>query len=183
MDVPGVACDACTLLNLIATDRPEEILPAYGCPCFIVKAVQSAETLYLRALPEDDPAQSIYKVDLSILGEKGVLTAVELTEQEQITYVAYARDIDDGEAQTAALAVHRGLWLATDDGKARRFAESKAIQLLRTSEWVKRWAEKDGIGPGAIRDALRQIEFKARFRPNSKDPLYTWWRNLYAGSM
>lgn len=179
MDVPGIACDACTLLNIVATGKSEDVLKAYGCPCFIVKTVRESETLYLRSMPEEDPAQPIYRVDLMALADAGILIDEELTGVERDTYIAYAQEVDDGEAMTASLALHRSWWLATDDGKARRFCESKGIHLLRTSEWLKHWSESAGVPVVELREVLRRIELKARFRPNSKDPLYLWWSNIY----
>jgi predicted nucleic acid-binding protein len=54
-------------------------------------------------------------------------------ETEATTFVDLSREMDDGEALTCALAMHRQCDVATDDRKARRILSARAPQVLVTS--------------------------------------------------
>jgi hypothetical protein len=175
-DVPLI-WDACGLLNLAATARAGAILAALDCPCCVVDDVRAAEILFLRPLPEEDPHGNLVPVDLSELLDAGLLREVTLTAAEQELYVQYAREVDDGEALTAAAAVSRQFRVATDDRRAIRLPGSLDVPppVVTTPEWLKHWADASQVDGEALGSVLRRVELCARYRPRRAHPLHDWW--------
>jgi predicted nucleic acid-binding protein len=102
------------------------------------------------------------------------------SEAEATTFVDLAREMDDGEALTCALAVHRQCDVATDERKARRILSTRAPQVLVTSTLalVKQWAELAGIAKAELRAVLLNIRSGANYFPGERDPLYPWWIDI-----
>src|SRR5579864_1673701 len=115
---PGLVWDACALLNLLATREEIRILKAMRCSSYVVAEVLRDEVLHLRPLPEEDPLGRLVAADTSSLLHDGQLTEVSLGPTELATFVRFAAFIDDGEARSAAVALHRGFRLVTDDRKS-----------------------------------------------------------------
>jgi hypothetical protein len=174
-DAAGYGWDACCALNLLATRQVEQILGSLGAPSYIVRQVLQGEVLTLRALPEEDPDQPLVAADFSAAIASGALQSVELSAEEQATFMAFATGMNDGEARTAALARHRGLHLVTDDRISLRIAEEHAIPILTTPDWVKWWADASSASSSSLRDCLYRIEVCARYKPRRMHPLYAWW--------
>jgi hypothetical protein len=63
------------------------------------------------------------------------------SEAEENSFVNFAVELDEGEAVTGAIAMHRHWGIVTDDRKARRvFARTNPhVQLLSTPEFIKHW--------------------------------------------
>lgn len=181
--VSGWVWDACGLLNLMATERTGSILPCFGVPSFVVREVRSGEVFTLRPLPEEDPTGKLLLVEMASLFATGVLQEVEMSAIEQATFVAFAATLDDGEARTAAVAVHRGFGVVTDDRVALRLlgAHSPLIPTLQTPDWVKLWAEEETVSPEILSNVLRRIELCAHFFPRRAHPLKSWWDSHRAG--
>lgn len=160
----GVIWDACGLVNLAATARAEEVLRAMGCQSYVVREVREKEATHLRPIPEEDPQGQLVPIDFTPLLQAGLLQDVTLAAAEHATFVGFAGLVDDGEARTAAVAVHRGLWMATDDRGALRLLRSLSAPLtaLTTPEWVSHWATTTGAGPQALGEVLRRIQLCAR---------------------
>jgi predicted nucleic acid-binding protein len=118
-------------------------------------------------------------VELDPLFERGVLNrcAIE-NEREEDLYVAYALELDDGEAMSLAVAESRGLPLATDERKARRVVRDNCPQLplISTAEVIHEWAQSREASE--IVAAVRSIHYRARFQPSDPDPLAPWWATL-----
>ena len=119
---PGIAWDACGLLNLAASGSGGEILAAQGCASYVVREVLEAEVIYQRPLPEEDPEGRLVPVDLSPLFEADLLTETEPTDEERETALILAQDVDDGARLRFRLywlvvgpfsAFIRRRWLAT----------------------------------------------------------------------
>jgi predicted nucleic acid-binding protein len=167
--------DACVLINLLASGEVEGILRAAAGDSFICTAVES-ESIYLRT---DDPKAPLEHIDLSPLVGSGLLTVCDIEgNNEAELYVDYASALDDGEAMSLAIALSRGLVLATDERKARRlFVEAVGdnARLTSTSELLRRWAEAEGIPADRLKTALLHIEKRARYQPPASDANYQWW--------
>lgn len=137
--------DACVLINILASGRPQEILANSGYS-FGICTVVSKESLYLRA---SDPSAPPEAVDLNSLVQAKCLSVYGLAAtEEQAAYINYAADLDDGEAMTLALASCRGFLVATDDRKARRiFWEDTGdpARLLSTAQILKMWSQAVGL--------------------------------------
>jgi predicted nucleic acid-binding protein len=175
---PLILLDACCLLNLYATGRIEEIVRSIRAQFGIV-AVVATEALYVYRGGGGQDAQQRVPVDTSPLVAAGLLDILRPeTELEHLSFVAFAAVLDDGEAMTAALAIHRGAAVATDDRKALRELRAQAPQvtLWSTASLIKQWAENCHITRSELGAALRDIRARSRFQPGAHDPLSGWWQ-------
>ena len=175
--LPLLLLDACCLLNLFATRHIEHILRTLQHRFAIAVAVKTeARWVFEPGEGEDPPDRE--SVDVESLATAGLLDLLSPeTDRENEDYVAFAVVLDDGEAMTAALAVHRGAQVATDDRVARRELRARAPQvaILSTSELLHAWSNEGHIEPPVLAQALRDVRTRARFLPPTSDPLRAWW--------
>lgn len=169
--------DACCVINLYASARMETILRAWPVAVAVADYVRDEEALMVREGPEgsDLPAEPI---DLRPLIAAGALDVASLRDAEVETFVTLAAAFgDDGEAATAALAVHRGWALATDDRGAinvlRRVAPQ--VRIVSTPELIQRWAEEAAVPFDVLRTVLVNVRTRARYEPHVQHPLRRWW--------
>ena len=174
-----VYLDCCAILNVYATRRFDEILVAHR---FIVaERVLKDEVLFVRNTAVTSPDRE--PVDLQPSIERGTLTVERIeTAEESATFVNLAVALDDGEAETGALAFHRGGYVATDDAAAIRVLSSlePAVPVLRTSALLKAWVDREAPDAAIVRAVLKDIRERARFVPGEADPLREWWVNMAA---
>jgi len=97
------------------------------------------------------------------------------TEEEIEIYVHFAREVDDGEPSSLAIAKSRNLTVATDDRKAIRLASESGIGVITTPELVERWVRNTSPTEAEIILAILAIERFAKFRPRRGSPVYNWW--------
>jgi hypothetical protein len=187
-DESTLLLDACCAIILLASGRAEQILASLPHEPAVVPLVLEREVFYVDPEPDEGAAAepepgvipSREEVRLKPLVERGVIRVLAPeTEQEHALYVDLALELDDGEAMTGALAIHRNASLATDDRKAIRVlgAELPPERILRTSHLVKTWADA-GAPIELVRQALRHIENRASFLPPQDDPLLAWWKGV-----
>jgi predicted nucleic acid-binding protein len=168
--------DSCVLLNLAASDEIADIIASIDGATFVCTAARK-EALFLR-----DQTDAGVLVPLAIddlLGGARIQVSDLATDDEEEQFVLLARDLDDGEAMSMAIAASRGMRFASDDQKARRvFVDlvSSPARLISTSDILKRWAETHAVTPQRLRDALRRIGVRARFTPSRRDPNAFWWQ-------
>jgi hypothetical protein len=176
--VDDLLLDACVALNLLASGIELGELAGASNVRFLMTTVVAAETLWIDPL---DPAGQRERIDNESLGARGI-TLVALNDDELERFVDLARSIDDGEAATIAVAIHRGLRVATDDRKAHRLAISQLppIEIVGTTELVRRWADSASTAGTRVVDAVRSIEVRASFFPPRDDPLLGWWNSVMA---
>jgi hypothetical protein len=174
-----VACDACCLINLMAADC---ILPAPSRRVlkgnlFIPLAV-AAESLYLlRPDPEGGDMLVKAAIDLEPYFQSGALAKCHVQGDGEIDlFVRFATTLDDGEAECLAIAMSRGLTLATDDRLAARLAQENGVSLINTAQLVKKWAVDVGASSAEIAATLSNIQKFARFVPRALSPEAKWWR-------
>lgn len=171
---PNALLDACAVLSLFATGRMDEIVSVLGPPVAVAGQVVE-EALYIRRVIDGEIGP--VRVDLAPLIDFGMLSVVDAkTEQELLTFIDLAVDLDDGEAMSAALAIHRGYVLVTDDRKALRILKGR-VQIRPTLEVIKDWAETQRIGSEALRAALNAIDQRG-YRPGRRHPLHDWWEGV-----
>lgn len=119
------------------------------------------------------------RVELAPLVESGLLQIVDVeTEEEaEIVVTLAAQRLDQGEAITGAIAIHREWALVTDDKRARTVIGQRAqhLQLLYTLELVRHWSELNAIAPDALSMTLRNIRRLSAYTPHKQHPLYDWW--------
>jgi hypothetical protein len=139
--------------------------------------VRVGEVLCLRPLPVEDAKGNLIQVDTNRLLQPGQLEEVAVSVVETATFVEFAAKMDDGEARSAAVAAHRGFWLATDDRVSLRGAREyiPPIPTITTPEWIKYWAEQASVDRQALAETLRRIEICATYRPRREHQLRAWW--------
>jgi len=173
-----ILLDACVLLNLCATDRLEEIgrcVPGG----FSVATAAREEALFLR--DPTDAAQPLKPLLLDPFFEQGVLQSLPLAPDEESLFVNIAAELDEGEAMSMAIAIHRNLDLATDDRKALRLYANfggDPKRLWTTLSVVKVWADRAAPSRDELVRAARAIRDRARYMPASNHPLHSWWSPL-----
>ena len=178
---PNLILDACSVINLFATQRMEEILRALPIACTVARHVAEREVLWVGRGRRDDPESDKERVTLGTLIEAGTVGLVDLeTDAEADTFVELAARLEDGEAYSGAIAAHRGLTVVTDDEPARKVFTSRtpAIATIRTSDVLYRWSLEPDVKSEDIRRALRLIRERARFEPCGADPHRPWWTTL-----
>ena len=150
--------DASCLLNLSATERCRDIA----------------------ALLREQVAVADYDqivVDLSPLVSEGLVEVMRLASpDEEAAFVALAAMIDDGEAVTAARAVHRECSVATDDRKARRVLSERVptVPLVSTLDLMAQWVETMSGPLVELRTALERMRSGASSVPGPRDPRHMW---------
>ena len=170
--------DASCLLNLYATERFGDIAASLREQVAVADYVLEEEALFIRREASADGEDDELVVDLSPFVSEGVVEVMRLADpNEEATFVALAAIIDDGEAVTAALAVHRGCSVATDDRKARRVLSERAptVPLTSTLDLVAQWAETMSVSVVELRTALERMRSGASYVPGRHDPRYIWW--------
>jgi predicted nucleic acid-binding protein len=168
--------DACVALNLLASGIDLTELAMASDVRFRMTTVVASEMLWLDPL---DSAGEREQFDSVALVGRGV-TLITLDEEESERYVDLAHDIDDGEASTIAVAIHRGLRVATDDRKAARLATSQTppIHVTRTTTLLRRWTELSGAEGERVRQVLHAVRNRASYVPSRDDPHIEWWGSV-----
>ena len=174
-----VLLDASCLINLYATARLRDIALALPYPFGVAAYVAERETQYVWRSGASVAEEERVPVDLEPLVEEGPIRVMSLeSEAEEGTFVDLASMMDDGEAVTGAIALHRGYAVATDDRKARRVLAERAesVRIVSTLELLKLWGETASVSEAELREALSAMESGASYLPGEREPLYGWWR-------
>jgi predicted nucleic acid-binding protein len=170
--------DASCLLNLYASGKLWEVAETLPQPLAVAEYVVQQEALYVRRRVSEQEPQEREPVDIGSLLAAGLVQVITLnSEAEATTFVDLASEMDDGEAMTCALAMHRQCVVATDDRKARRVLSGRAphVPIICTLAIVKQWAELAGITKAALKTSLLHIWSGANYYPGEREPLYEWW--------
>lgn len=119
-------------------------------------------------------------IDLQPFIDAGLLIVVSPeSEAENITFVNFAAALGgDGEAVTGAIALHRGWSIGSDDRKATSFfsRHTPHLQVISTPELVKHWIDTAHPAFELVCTVLQKIQARARYEPNQKHYLYSWWQ-------
>ncbi len=178
--------DASCLLNLYATGRFSDIATALPYQVAVADYVLEVEALYVWRPDPTGTREESESVDVSTLIDGGLVQVVGLEgPEEEATFVDLAALVDDGEAITGAIAVHRQCALATDDRKARRVLGERTptVPLLSTLELLKLWADGTAVPDTHLRAAAEGMRLGASYVPGPRDSLYSWWHGVMeAGS-
>ena len=176
-----ILLDASCLLNLYATGRLRDIALDLPYRLGVAEYVREREALYVWRRGSTGDEDKRVPVDLTSLVDEGAIQVVRPERpEEEAAFVDLAAVVDDGEAVTIALALHRGYSVATDDRKARRIlAElAQSIPLFSTLELLKAWAERASVSNSELRQAMLAIQSDASYIPSVRDPLYEWWLTI-----
>jgi predicted nucleic acid-binding protein len=165
--------DACVLINLLASGRFEDI--ASGCGFrFAITSVVAQEALYLRHAATGERE----RIDLQKFIDRGILEVLSVeSEVEKLRYIEIALSLDDGEAESVAIAESRHLALATDDKKARTIIQHQGlkIELWSTCQLLKHWQNKCSISDTDLSEVLAHIFSRAKYCPKFGHPDFEWW--------
>ena len=170
--------DASCLLNLYATGRMRDIAASTGYQFEVADYVLRYEAFYVLQTNLEGAAEERVPVDLDSLIGDGLLHVVELEGEDVLSsFVQLASLVDDGEAATGALALHRDCSVAIDDRKARRVMGEvmPGVALVSTLELMQLWAEEASTSASELQEALRAMQIRASYVPGRRDPLYGWW--------
>ena len=177
-----VILDASCIISLYASGVMEEILQAISKQVAVAAYVEREEALWVYT-GEGEQREAIV---LQSFVEAGLLTIVEIESEEESETVATlaAQRLDQGEAITGAIAIHREWTLVTDDRRARTVVGGVArrLQLLTTLELVKHWTEIDSVSPDVIAAVLHDIRRLAAYIPHRQHSHYEWWYKHHGGS-
>ena len=172
-----ILLDACCILNLFASGQFLAILKSLPAEIVVTTVVQERELKTLQRLQEEEN-NAVLEFETAIT--QGLLKVVDFeSEEEEESFVNYAAILDDGEAATFAIAIHRKWAVATDDDKAIKFLKKNFsyLQILSTPEIIKYWSEEEKIASLILSNVLNAIQIKGRYKPRKNDPLRTWWTN------
>lgn len=170
--------DTCAVLSLYATRRMAEILALVHGPIAIFDVVYE-ESLYVRRVVDGESERE--PVHLMPLVDSGVLSVIGTDDEGELqTFVDLAAELDDGEAMTAALAIHRSYVLVTDDRKAERLLAGR-VPLRATLDLVKSWVDIEEVDVATVRAVLTGI-YDRGYQPPNRHPLKGWWDGFMSGS-
>jgi predicted nucleic acid-binding protein len=178
MDPQDVLVDACVVINLAASQIWDEVAEANGYQFVLTRKVTEESQFYYLVRPS---GLDRVEIDMQALEARGAITIEDPLPGELGTFVEYAQHLDDGEAETLAVSVHRGIELATDDLRAIKFVDEQQlpVKLVRTSSMVYAWASKVNPAQTLLTEVLRRISLGARFMPPKSAPHADWWiRNM-----
>jgi hypothetical protein len=166
--------DACVVTNLHACRYITEIIGTIPGPVVLADRVYQECRFDPFATPDND-GERAERMDLRELIESGRLGLIEdVGDDELRTYVDFAIELDDGEAMTLALAIHRGYTVVTDDRAAIRMVSARA-PLRSSLDLVREWAEREAITADVVRTTLTDLRGRGRYVPGRNHPLKVWW--------
>ena len=180
----SLVLDTSCLLNLYATGHFREIAASLRDQVGVSDFVLEEEALFIRRGSPTDGQEVLDPVDLSPFVSEGLVEVMYLeSPNEKATFVDLSAVVDDGEAVTAALALHRGCSIAIDDRKARRVLAERAptVPLVSTLELVVRWVENVSVPLDELRSSLKRMRFRTNYVLGSCDPHYEWWLDIMQG--
>jgi hypothetical protein len=177
VDHDHVILDACCVMTLYGSDRMADVLATLPAPVFVCDYVLDEEALTVYDGPPDDIRAAETDIDLRPLEQHGLIERTSLRPDEQATFVTLAQHVDDGEARTIAIPIHRDWAVGTDDKKALQVCRSDSIdqQPITTPAVMRHWADRAEPSRDEVTDALRKIRARAVYLPGTGHPEYEWW--------
>lgn len=169
--------DACCVINFAASGSLFDILSCIPAQTVITEEVKNE----LSSLPCSEGESSGSLVQLQLAIEEQILVITDFSsEGEESLFIDYAFTLgDDGEASTAAIAIHRGWSMATDDKKAISLfqKETPHLEIISTLEIVKYWSQRANLDSYELKNVLESIQNNGRYVPHKNHPLLGWWLN------
>ena len=172
---PPLLLDACVTINLVAAGPVHQIARSIGRSCLITRQAAN-EVGHLRDMAGGETR--VTPVDLTDHVQPGAFQIIDLASDEIPLFVELAGLVDDGEAATIAVAIKRGLPLATDDRKARRLCAERGLALpTGTVTLIRRYCEARALDHARISHLLQRISSRASFQAPRGDPDLKWWND------
>jgi predicted nucleic acid-binding protein len=170
--------DACAVVNLYASRKMPEILAVIDGTVAIVDTVEREAQYVLRGGKGDD-AREREPVELRPLIATGALSVIASDDEaELLTFIDLTQDLDEGEAMTAAIAIHRGAAVVTDDRKAARILGDRGVACQSTLGLLKAWADAHALADIVIRRVLTDLRERGTYEPPRAHPLRGWWNAI-----
>lgn len=152
--------DASVIINLLGSGIPDRLIEALDGQ--ILVAEQVFREVYA------DPGKRISpQTWLNRLDRQGLIEIAELSNESLSTYLDLATErLDDGEAATLALAIHRDAVPVIDEKQARRFYLSHYPErpMSSTVELFYRLDQRQCLSEDTLRTALFQALRIAKMR-------------------
>jgi len=160
-------------LNILATGHAAAL--CYGRQLLLAPKIR-AESLFVY---DSATRENRISIDAHYLAEQRINTlAVDLTDSEKAMAVRFAADVDDGEAESLAIAHERGIPLLSDDVRAGRIATQLGIRLQTTLELLHNWSA--GRTALELREAACGLRDRASYAAPRTHPLRDWFLTLIA---
>ncbi|MEY4531147.1 MAG: hypothetical protein RLZZ156_1868 [Deinococcota bacterium] len=180
--------DSCSLLNLAASGRLAQIAKTLELRFSVIPKVYPNESQFVHQRDGRVRLEAV-ALDLSDVVQAGIIhIEADLTPAELELYLEFIdpdnkNRIDDGEAMTAASAIHRKAGLVTDDRKARRVILERVptMQIISSMGLVRMWAEKNGIARPELIEVFENIEICARYTIGKRDAEFDWYKKITEG--
>jgi predicted nucleic acid-binding protein len=172
--------DACALVNLRCGWGALNELQNFGAS-WSIGDTALREALFVRDFdPNGDPIKVTLNPE-SVVAD-GNLQVLSLDgEKENTSFVEFALELDDGEAQAMSLALHRGFVLLTDDRPAVRVASGlTTVQTMGTPEVLIAWVNANPAQRPRLPEIIRRVTVLGPFQLKKTSPHYTWWQALLA---
>jgi predicted nucleic acid-binding protein len=172
--------DACAVVNLYATRRMSKIIAAMDGPVAVVDIVAREAQFVWRGGNGDD-AREREPVDLQLFFDDGLLSVISSDDEDELlTFIDLTAVIGEGEAMTAAVAIHRGCTVVTDDRKASRELTARGVSLRTSLDLAQAWHESAGIPESVLRSALADLRQRGTYEPARAHPPSGWWDRIMA---
>lgn len=180
-DTKPSVLDTCVVLNLFASGVFEAVVATWHHPVAVSGRASRSEVLYTLA-PSLEPGQrEMVPLDLSPFVASGAIMELSgESDVELMTRIGLERIMDPGEAQVAALAVHRGHSVITDDRAALRLLQQEQpdLPLFTTLDMIRHWSEVQSVVPEELRKVFWRMRQGAKFLPSRKLPHWGWWKGI-----
>ncbi|NII73979.1 hypothetical protein FHW84_002564 [Dyella sp. SG562] len=169
--------DACSIINLFCGWEGIQELHTFG-------ASWSTTTTALREFKEVRVRQADGTIIRSpiehplLLQQYPLAILSDLSDNELDTATNLSIEIDDGEAECLAVALHRNLVFVSDDALAIAAAESRGAQTVSSLDLISQWADLEPRRPALLFGILERIELLARYVPPRSHPRRGWWEKV-----
>ena len=172
---PLTLLDACAVLNLYATRWMGPILAAVDGPVGVTDVVLQESQFVLRGGTGEE-AREREPVELQPFLNDGLLEVIASdVEEELLTFIDLSQEVGEGEAMTAALAIHRGCIVVTDDRKASRILVARGMELRTSLDLIRTWGESPTVTQEVLRTALIDLRQRGNYDLPWGHPLRDWW--------
>jgi len=178
MEMRLTLLDACAVVGLFATRNMKSILASIHEPVGILHIVaEESQHVFRRGTgPDSRDREPIY---LTALVDSGALSRIETQYEDELqTFIDLTRELGDGEALTAAIAIHRRWTVVSDDRKAERILRERGLNVRSTLELISLWSKQARISPGELRQVLIDLRQRATYEPGRNHPYRGWWESV-----
>lgn len=178
---PPLLLDACVTINLVAAGPIHQIARSIGRGCLITRQAAN-EVGHLRDTADGEVR--VTPIDLIDHVQTGAFEVIDLAPDEIPLFVELASLVDDGGASTIAVAITRGMPLATDDRKARRLCAERGLdQPIGTVALMRLYCEAHALDHAHVAHLLQRISSRASFHCPRGDPDLKWWNEHPIGTL